>query len=385
MKIVHVCLNGPVTDGFLYQDNLLPKYHKKSGHNVTVITSKYVYNDSGIITLDERNTYENEYGIKTIRLPLKRGKNLFSKFKTFHLLDESLTSEKPDLLFVHSFQFCDYRRILKYKIKHPKTRLIVDNHADDYNSAKNILSKTFLHKFIWRNLVKKSLKYVDVFFGVTPSRVDFMNKLYHIPPSKTKLLVMGADDDLVNQILSQDTYDTERLKQGFTKTDFVLVFGGKIDSKKEAILELMASVNSLASSGNIKLVLFGSVSQDIKDKFSSLVSEQVVYLGWKNAIESMSLFAMADLVIFPTLHSVFWEQAVALKKPLLIRYIKGYEHLNHGHNVQYLYQCHQEEITTRLIEITTDTTQYQKMLRSAQSRLSRDFLYSNIAKTSLKI
>ena len=32
MKVVHICLGGPVTDGWNYQDNLLTKYMKKNGH-----------------------------------------------------------------------------------------------------------------------------------------------------------------------------------------------------------------------------------------------------------------------------------------------------------------------------------------------------------------
>ena len=48
MKIVHVCLAGiGVTDGWTYQENLLTKYHKKLGHDVTIITSQWVRNELG--------------------------------------------------------------------------------------------------------------------------------------------------------------------------------------------------------------------------------------------------------------------------------------------------------------------------------------------------
>ena len=42
MKIVHLCLCGPVTDGWNYQDNILPKYHKLMGHNTTIVTSEFI-------------------------------------------------------------------------------------------------------------------------------------------------------------------------------------------------------------------------------------------------------------------------------------------------------------------------------------------------------
>lgn len=56
MKITHICLNGPVTDNLQYQDNLLPKYHKKLGYDVSVITSKYVFNKEGQLTIDNRDS-----------------------------------------------------------------------------------------------------------------------------------------------------------------------------------------------------------------------------------------------------------------------------------------------------------------------------------------
>lgn len=43
MRIVHICLQAPYNDYWGYQDNLLPKYHRKSGHDVTVITTSTIY------------------------------------------------------------------------------------------------------------------------------------------------------------------------------------------------------------------------------------------------------------------------------------------------------------------------------------------------------
>ena len=39
MKIVHLCMAGPYTQGYSYQDNILPKYHAKLGFDVTILTS----------------------------------------------------------------------------------------------------------------------------------------------------------------------------------------------------------------------------------------------------------------------------------------------------------------------------------------------------------
>ena len=37
MKIVHICLGGPFSDGFSYQENLITKYQVKMGLDVSLI------------------------------------------------------------------------------------------------------------------------------------------------------------------------------------------------------------------------------------------------------------------------------------------------------------------------------------------------------------
>jgi hypothetical protein len=48
MRIVHIGFS-PVTDGWNYQDNLLPKYHTKLGHKVWYITGQWVFIEAPII------------------------------------------------------------------------------------------------------------------------------------------------------------------------------------------------------------------------------------------------------------------------------------------------------------------------------------------------
>ena len=78
MKIVHICLVGPVTDGFSYQDNMLSKYHKVMGCDVDFIASEWIWGSDGEIVKDERQSYINENGVRMYRLPLI-GKDSFAK------------------------------------------------------------------------------------------------------------------------------------------------------------------------------------------------------------------------------------------------------------------------------------------------------------------
>lgn len=47
MKILHICVTGPYTDGFNYQENMLTKYQAKAGHDVYVIASEWEWGKNG--------------------------------------------------------------------------------------------------------------------------------------------------------------------------------------------------------------------------------------------------------------------------------------------------------------------------------------------------
>ena len=49
MRITHLCLGCFFPDGYSYQENMLPKYHKLMGADVTVIASLQTFNERGKI------------------------------------------------------------------------------------------------------------------------------------------------------------------------------------------------------------------------------------------------------------------------------------------------------------------------------------------------
>ena len=50
MRITHLCLACFFPDGYSYQENMLPKYHKKLGHDVSVIASLQTFDKNGKVT-----------------------------------------------------------------------------------------------------------------------------------------------------------------------------------------------------------------------------------------------------------------------------------------------------------------------------------------------
>ena len=383
MKITHICLCGTVTDHFSYQDNLLPKYHKRLGHDVSVITSRFVRDNKGMITTDERSPYLNEYGIKTIRLDQKFGKSIRSLFRRYKYIYETMENEKPDILFIHGFHFIDILRVAKYLKENKTVTAYIDNHADFSNSAMNWATKNMLHKLIWRQFALLIEPYIKKFYGVLPARVDFLTDMYKIPKDKVELLLMGADDDKVNEAKPKEIRNTIRRKYGINPGDFLIITGGKLDTAKRQTLLLMKAVHEL-NRDDVKLIVFGSVIKELRAEFEGLCDgHRVQYIGWINSDESYQYFASAELAVFPGRHSVFWEQVVGLGIPMVVKYWQGTTHIDLGGNCSFLYHDTVGEILSVITKITSEPDIYENMRKKAMTKSRDIFLYSNIALKSI--
>ena len=72
MRILHIAPSAPYNDYWGYQDNLLPKYHRKLGHEVTVIVTNTMHKDGKIVIIV---THSRQVAKKADKvLTLRRGK-----------------------------------------------------------------------------------------------------------------------------------------------------------------------------------------------------------------------------------------------------------------------------------------------------------------------
>lgn len=385
MKIVHLCLASFYPDGYSYQENLLPKFHKKLGLNVEVIASTQSFDKDGrVCYLNKTGSYINEFGIKVTRLPYLFNGKICHKLRKYKGVFNSLQKAAPDIIFIHGVQFADVPQVIKYKKKNPRVIMYADNHADFTNSATNWLSKVVLHQIIWRHYAQLLVPYINKFYGVLPVRVDFLKDIYHIPSKKCELLVMGADDDLVMQAKNLNMRDCIRKKYGISNNDFLIVTGGKIDQWKTQTLLLMQAIQKI-NSKRVKLIVFGSVIPELKKEFMKLVDNcKIYYAGWIRSNESYNYFEAADLGIFPGRHSVLWEQAVGEGLPLIVKDWPGTHHVDLGGNVRFLVKDSVEEIQQNIEFLINHPDVYNSMKKIAQDKGMSYFSYKEIAKRSIE-
>ena len=383
MKITHICLCGPYTDGLNYQENLITKYQIKSGHDVSIVASQFEWDKNGKIAQNENQEYINNDNCRVYRLEIKDGKDVFYRFKHYNKIYETIEKIAPDVIFIHNVQFLDIKQIVKYA-KNIDVKIYVDNHADFSNSGKNILSKYILHGIIWKHMAHIIEPYTTRFYGVLPARVDFLKNIYKLPSDKCELLVMGADDELVEKYSDNELKEELRKNVKLNKNDFVIVTGGKIDKFKLQTILLMKAIKNIGNE-NIKLLIFGSVENEIKPEFDALCDgKRIQYLGWASQEESYKYFSMADLVVFPGRHSVYWEQVASMGIPMVCKYWDGTAHIDIGGNVKFLNEDSVEEIQKVLEEIINDENAYSNMKNNAMKMDKEKFLYSNIADDSIE-
>ena len=384
MKILHICVTGPYTDGFNYQENMLTKYQAKAGHDVHLIASQWEWSKGG---KNEKhigdNAYVNADNVCIKRLSIKGDKDVFYRYKRFSGFYEAIEEIAPEVIFVHNLQFFDIDKIVKYAKTHP-VKIFADNHADFSNSARSKLAVAF-YKIVWRYMAQMIEPYTTKFYGVLPARVDFLKDVYKLPAEKCELLVMGADDEEVERAGTIENQRRVRNDLGISKDDFLIVTGGKIDEWKTQTLMLMKAVKAINNDG-LKLLVFGPVSESIKTKFDEAFDEKEMrYVSWANTKQSYDYFAIADLVVFPGRHSVYWEQAVGQGKPMICKHWDGTTHVDVGGNVEFLKVDSVSEIKEKIWRLIENPEEYSQIKMTAERKGRESFSYKKIAEKALNL
>ena len=305
-----------------YQENLLVKYYRKYGHEVTVITSTYdnvfdYYNDKHDNTKPAR-IYE-DHGAKIIKLPFKY--NILGKIKKYTDISNIVEEFKPDLLYVHDIM-PNMFEMLPYKKRNPHVKMIMDYHADYTNSANNWLSLHVLHKIIRKYLYMNPIKkHISKFYPIVPGSTKFLDEVYGIPQERMEVLPLGADVDLVAEIKQSNARNEIRKQLNIPTEDIVLFTGGKFAPLKQTELVLEA-FNEIDDS-KLHLIIVGDADENSQDYKNTLLNlaigkKNIHFVGWQNNRGVYEHLAASDIAVFPASQSIIWQQALASHLPLII-------------------------------------------------------------------
>jgi len=367
LKIIHICQY--YNDGYGYQENLLPRYQKKLGHDVKIITSdrmSYFVGEKEPKIVGTRRF--EDFGVPIERLPIRA--EFKGRFVWFKGLDKTLQKEQPDYIFHHGVMSPSLITCSKYKAKNPAVFLAADNHSDLNISAQNKLWRLGYYQLFWSNILK-SVKNVDMVFGVTPARCEFAEKYLGIQQNKLRFLPIGADTDLSGKLLEPNG---KRPRPG--DLSIQLVTGGKWTRAKRLDI-LLDAVKGL----DVQLKIFGSIEDDeARERIEK--EENVSFLGWQDREGTLRTLADADLALWPGQHTTLMEDAIATNTPMLLRYHGSTSHHIRG-NGAYFFSSNPMEIRQLLQILTENPGLLEEMKKHAPAQM--DLLsYDQVAKDSVE-
>lgn len=383
MKILHIAISCFYIEGAGYQENLLPREHRKLGAEVVMVSSQYAFDAEGKVYYRPSDTYMNADGMRVVILRdtphLRLGLNFFKP--KCHGLYKILEIEKPDIIFMHGLTALDSLWVVRYKEKNPAVQLYCDQHGDYYNTKYDNLFLQLVLRFIHRPLAQRIAKSSMMIWGTTPWRCDFLKDVYGVPAEKVAFLPMGCNVEKKNETQLQVIRENIRRKYDLPQDCFLICSGGKLTREKN-ILPLVQAVCGMDDK-NVKLLLFGSIESELELEIRRTDKNcQVYQAGWLKSEEAYDIFMASELACFPGTHSVLWEQAVACGVPCIFRDWAGMRHVNVNGNAIMLEDVTESGIRIVIQQLTSNHTMYEAQLKCARSAQS-EFFYEAIARKSI--
>jgi 1,2-diacylglycerol 3-alpha-glucosyltransferase len=319
MKIVMLCEFYDETLEF--QENLLVKYYRRHGHEVTVICSTFdsvfdYYNDRYDPSKPAR-TYE-DHGARIVKLPYRY--NLLNRLRAYTRIDRLLEEAQPDLIYVHDIM-PNLPEAIAYQRRHPGCRVILDYHADYSNSGKNWVSLKILHGVLRKWFLDRARPHLSRIFPVVPASAVFLNEVYGVPHGEMEVLPLGADMDAVRRIRAEGVRESLRRTLGIGMEETVIFTGGKMTPyrRTEVLFDAVGQLQQFP----IRIVVAGdsdAQGRAYRDRLHDLAADRndILFTGWLSKEDVYRHMLMSDLAVFPAGQSIMWQQAIASGLPLIV-------------------------------------------------------------------
>lgn len=368
MKIVHVTHH--YIDGWGYQDNLLPKYQQKEGHDVVVLTNNsHLPSSCRDDIIRKGNDYYDGYvRIRKFKSHLNTNNSGYLCSGLYRLL----VKEKPELIFHHGIDSSSLIVCALYKKRHIGCVLFVDNHVDEINQSTNKLWLLFNNRLLLSSVVKLLSSTIDYFWGVTPLRCDYLQNVFKAPSEKVGLLPFGGDSEIIDSI--PDNIVQLRSRYSIPSSSFVIITGGKMDATKGTINLLNVFSKLKQTYPQLHLVLFGKADESVQRMAENINGTTMI--GWCNRQETLSLLKLSNVAVWPLLHTTLIDDAISVGTPIIAKRSGNVSHYEVHKNGIYLNKGDECELESSIIKIL-DLTFYNLIKKNAVD-IMNIFRYENI-------
>lgn len=361
-------------DGWGYQDNLLPEYMSRAGHDVVVVASANHF--PSFLSKEEKkrilakgtNYYVNKVHVYRIKTKLSTSNY---NFYCSGLL-EILKKENPDVIFHHGLNCSSMMISWKYICDHKNVKFFIDNHSDRINESKCKIWNVIIKKIILTPCTKLINSKVTRYYGVTPGRCDYLLDSYSVDPNKVTLLPIGSDTDTIDKLNSSTSL--LRDKYNIPNNSFVIVSGGKMGKDKGTVSLINAFKVFSKGRNNYRLILFGNYNDTETENLAKNTSNVLIF-GWCDRKKSLELLKLSNIACWPIHHTTLIEDAVGCSLPLIVRKTSNTSHIIRG-NGEFVRNGSVEELIAAFNKITANFKDYKKVAIEMHEKFS----YTNIVK-----
>ena len=357
MKVVHITLH--YLDGWGYQDNLLPQYQQRAGHEVTVLADNGHFPRS--MSAEERQAILDK-GADYMDGPVH-----VRKFRTALTSRDTalvcsgvgriLREEDPDLIFHHGLHLPTLLVACRHARRNPRCVLMVDSHADPINASSHRLWRALYGRFALRCLVRTAGRQVDRFYGVTPLRCEYLVSEYGVPADKVRLLPLAGDD----RGLSVDAKEARRVF-GISEDAFLIVSGGRMGPGKGTDRLVQAWQRLRPVHPGLELLLFGSIEEAFP------LPDGVHVIGWCDRQKTLSILSMADVAVWPLFHTTLADDAIVCGTPIIMKDSGNVSHYKEEGMGLFLETSSVDEIATALERLIHEASAFRTRVEGGRKR-----------------
>jgi glycosyltransferase involved in cell wall biosynthesis len=319
MRFVHV--EDFVHPNAGYQINLLTRLQAAQGHEVIIIAGEldkipiFLTSFFGKDNIEEKDKkFEEATGVKIIRHPLYAYYSGRAIFKPgLHKLIKSLNA---DVLFIHNEDTVMGMKLL-WDYKKMNMPYVLDCHMLEMASENKFREyfRAFYRKFVTPVILKNNIPLIRVV------DTDFVEKHYHIPLEKTKLLSFGTDTDFYRP--DGQSKSQFRKENGINDDDFVVIYAGKMDPTKGGrfLAESLKKKITLTNK-NIKFIIIGNAPKDeYGDEVNKILAESendIIRYPTQTYFDLAKFYQAADLAIFPRQCSMSYFEVQSCELPVVL-------------------------------------------------------------------
>jgi glycosyltransferase involved in cell wall biosynthesis len=248
--------------------------------------------------------------------------------------------------------------------------LVVTQHDYTYGDTHGL--KLFLHLLNHETALRFAVHNASAVIGISSGAVEFMRK-FGASPGKAHLVPSSVDTTVFNP------NNRNALKEKWRIENNVVLFVGRLESRKAPESLLLAFHKTVKEVPNAKLVIVGVGPEEVhlKELQRTLGLKSVFFLGRLPREEMKYIYPGADIFVLPSLYEPFGNvllEAMASGLPLIGSSVGGIKDIIlHGENGFQITPGNSTELARYMTTMLTDRNLRRSLSESARMTAERKY------------